>query len=161
MRSTSSAAQPAAAHTGLPFSVLVAHTTSSRGRDARIEHAHHFRAAGDRRERKAAAHRLAVAREIGHDAVFLLRAAPGDAKAGDDLVEHEHDAVSRRHLANRLQKSGLRQQHALQRLDDHRGELVRMASIIATARSVSLNGATSTVSPVSGGTPTESGCARG
>ena len=159
--STSSAAQPAAAHTGLPFSVLVAQTTSARGRERASSTAITSRAAGDRRQRKAAAHRLAVAREVGHDAVLLLRAAPRDAKAGDDLVEDEHDAVAARDLAHRLEKAGLRQQHALQRLDDHRRELVRVASIIATACAVSLNGATSTVSPACGGTPTESGCARG
>ena len=43
---------------------------------ARVEHGHHVGAAGDRRQRKAAAHRLAVAREVRHDAVALLRAAP-------------------------------------------------------------------------------------
>ena len=92
-----------------------------------VEHRHHVGAAGDGRQRKSAAHRLAVAREVGHDAVLLLRAAPRDAKAGDDFVEDEDDAVAARDLAHGLEKAGLGQQHALQRLDDHRGELVRMA----------------------------------
>jgi hypothetical protein len=94
---------------------------------ARIEHGQDFRAACDRGERKAAAHGLAIAGQVGLDAVFFLRAAPGNAKAGDDLVEHEHDAVLLRHFSNRLEKSGLREQYSLQRLDDHGGKLFRMA----------------------------------
>ena len=111
----------------MPFSVLVAHTTLARGRARASSTAITSALPGNRRQRKAAADRLAVAGEVRDDAVFLLRAAPCDAKAGDDLVEDEHDAVPARHLTQRREKAGLGQQHALQRLDHHRGELVRMA----------------------------------
>ncbi|HMS79540.1 MAG TPA: hypothetical protein PKC20_08425, partial [Burkholderiaceae bacterium] len=69
---------------------------------ARVEHRHHVGATGDRGERIAAADRLAVAGEVGHHAVGLLRAAVRDPEAGDDLVEDQHDAVPRGDLAQRL-----------------------------------------------------------
>src|SRR4029079_12267079 len=83
--------------------------------------------AGDRSERKAAADGLAVARKVRDNAVLFLRAAPRDTKPGDDLVEYEHDAVLARDVAHRLEKTGLGEQHALQRLDDDCGELLCMA----------------------------------
>ena len=128
----------------------------------RVEHRHHVGAAGDRRQRKAAAHRLAVAREVGHDAVVLLRAAPRDAEAGDDLVEDEHDAVPARHLAHAPRGSRARAaaRAAAARRSPRRAR-ARGARSSRPRAAVSLNGATSTVSPACGGTPTESGFARG
>ena len=79
--------------------------------------------ADHRRQREAAADGFAIAGQIGHDAVALLGPAPGDAKAGDDLVEDHDDAVLAGDLANRLQETRLRQQDALQRLHDHGGEV--------------------------------------
>ena len=54
------------------------------------------RAAAEGRERQAAADDLAEDRQVGRDAVALLRAAARDAEAGDHLVEDEQRARRRR-----------------------------------------------------------------
>jgi hypothetical protein len=94
---------------------------------ARIEHGQHVGAPRDGRQGVAAADRLAVGRQVGHDAVALLRTAPCNTEARHDLVEDQHDAVARGGLAHRLQEAGFGQKDTLQRLDDHGGQLVRVA----------------------------------
>src|SRR5215813_11685770 len=107
---------------------------------------HDIGAAGDRREREAAADDLAQGANIGDDAVIFLRAAVGEAEASDDLVEDQQQAVLGRELAQALEESRLGRDQALQRLDND---------------SRSLNGATSTSSCRLLGMPAESGIGRG
>ncbi len=85
---------------------------------------HDVGAAGDRREREAAADDLAQRAEVGRDAVVFLRAAVGEAEAGHDLVEDQRNAVLLRDLPQPLQEARLGRQQALERLDDHAGQLV-------------------------------------
>src|SRR6266542_1632572 len=77
-------------------------------------------------QRKTAADDLAERRQIGHDTVILLGAAPGEAEAGDDLVEDQRDAVSRGHLPYAAEKCRVRDDEALEGLHDHRGQILVM-----------------------------------
>src|SRR5690349_11722969 len=65
---------------------------------ARIGKLQQFPFSNDRRKRVASADYFAVASQIWDDAVALLRAAPGDSKTRDDLVEDQHDAIALRNL---------------------------------------------------------------
>jgi hypothetical protein len=70
---------------------------------------------------------------IGRHAIALLRAAIGEAEAGDDLVEDQHTRGGRRARAG-LQEAGLGRDDPLQRLDDDRGDIAPCsASSEATA----------------------------
>ena len=60
---------------------------------ALVEVRHDVGAAGDRRQREAAADRPCRGAEVGHDAVVFLGAAVGEAEAGHDLVEDQRHAV--------------------------------------------------------------------
>ena len=71
----------------------------------RREQLHHVGAAAERGERQPAADDLAEDRQVGRDAVALLRAAAGDAEAGDHLVEDEQRARRVAELAQRLRGS--------------------------------------------------------
>src|SRR5579884_641661 len=93
---------------------------------AGVEVRHEIAAARDRGHRETAGHRLAVGSEVGDHAVPLLRTAPGDPESGDDLVEDQHDAVPPRSVAQRLEEPRHRHEHALERLHEHRGQLVRV-----------------------------------
>jgi hypothetical protein len=73
---------------------------------------------GDRRQRKAAADDLAERADVGRDAVALLRAAIGEAEAGDDLVEDQQMPCGRKARAEGLEKARRRRDDPLQRLDD-------------------------------------------
>ena len=73
---------------------------------------------------KAAAHDLAEGGQVRHHPVVLLGAAVGEAEAGDDLVEDQRDAVARGDRAHALEKARLRHDQPLERLHDHRGEIV-------------------------------------
>ncbi len=55
--------------------------------------AHQRRTAAQHADRQAAAQRLAVGDEIGADAEIVLRAAAGEAKAGENVIEDQDDAV--------------------------------------------------------------------
>src|SRR4030095_16584606 len=69
---------------------------------------------------------LAEARQVGADAVELLRAAVRDAESRDDLVEDEHALVGERDLAQPLEEAGTGRYHAHvagNRLDDDGGDL--------------------------------------
>ena len=61
---------------------------------AAVQRIHELRLAGQDADRHAAAHDLAVGREIGADAEHRLHAARMDAEAGDDFVEHQRSAGS-------------------------------------------------------------------
>ena len=74
--------------------------------------AHDLVAAADGAGGQAAGQRLGQRDHVGHDAEALHRAAGGDADAGLDLVEDEHDAVLLGDLAHRLQVAGLGKHHA-------------------------------------------------
>ena len=78
---------------------------------------------------KAVGHRLAERREVGRDVHEPLRAADVVAESGQDLVEHQDDAVARADVAQERQERRLRLQHADARamqhgLDDHARVLV-------------------------------------
>ena len=73
---------------------------------ARIEGAHDLLAPAHGGQRKAAAHDLAHRGEVGDDAVVLLGAAVGEAKARHHLVEDQRNLVAPRQLAQALQESG-------------------------------------------------------
>ena len=79
-----------------------------------------------RGEREPAADDLAEGGQIRHDAVVLLGAPVGEAEAGDDLVEDQRHAVPRGDLPYALEEAGLRHHQPLQRLHDHRGQVVVM-----------------------------------
>src|SRR5205807_7051684 len=59
-----------------------------------IEVLHDLRRAADGRQGESAPDHLAEGRQVGDDAVVLLRAAVGQAEARDDLVEDERDPVA-------------------------------------------------------------------
>ena len=89
---------------------------------------HDVAAAAEHADRHAAADDLAERREVGPDAVELLRAALRDAEAGHDLVEDQHRAVPRAFLAQRLEETRHRRDAvhvARDRFDDHAGDLAR------------------------------------
>jgi hypothetical protein len=54
----------------------------------------------------------------------LLGAAVGEAEAGDDLVEDQRDVVPRGDRPHALEEARLRHDQPLERLHDHRGEIV-------------------------------------
>jgi hypothetical protein len=88
---------------------------------------HELGGPAERRERQPAARDLAQDRQVGPDAVQLLRAAPGNAEAGDHLVEDEQGAGGGAERAQRLEEAGLRRDDAHvpgHGLDDDRRELV-------------------------------------
>ncbi len=89
-----------------------------------VEQRHDVGTAADGRQREAAADDLAHGADVGRHAVEFLRAAIGEAEAGDDLVEDQRNAEPRGHLAHRLQEAGLRRDQPLQRLDDDAADLV-------------------------------------
>ncbi len=124
-RSSARVARPAAAAIGLPLSVPACWTKPASLHLLR-EVPHDVAAARDRGERKAAADDLAERGQVRHDAVVLLRAPVGEAEAGDDLVEDQRHAVSRGDLAHALEEAGLGHHQPLQRLQDHRGQVVVM-----------------------------------
>ena len=99
-------------------------------------------AAAERREREAAADDLPEDRQVGPDAEALLRAAAGDAEAGDHLVEDEQRARGVAERAQRLEEPGLRRDAAHvpgDRLDEDRGEVLAVrARPRRRARSTSL-----------------------
>src|SRR5260370_40669560 len=87
-----------------------------------VERAHHGRAPGAGREREAAADHLAEGAEVGGDAVIFLRAAKGETKPGDDLVEDQRDAVLGGDVARRLEAAGRRAGQRTEQADgDTRG----------------------------------------
>ncbi len=96
----------------------------------RREAGHDLPAAAERRQRQPAADDLPEDRQVGPDAVALLGAAAGDAKAGDHLVEHEQRARDVAERAQRLQEAGLRRDAAHvagHRLDEDRREVLAVA----------------------------------
>ena len=88
---------------------------------------HDVGAAGDGRQREAAADGLAERADVGRHAVVGLRAAVGEAEAGHDLVEDQHQAVLLGELAQAFEETGLGRDQALERLDDDAGQLVSCA----------------------------------
>ena len=92
--------------------------------DPAVEMRHDVGPPGDRRQREAAADDLAERAEVGRHAVVGLRAAIGEAEAGDDLVEDQRDAVLRGDVADALQEAGRRRDQPLEGLEDHPAELV-------------------------------------
>ena len=78
----------------------------------RREQLHDLGPAAERRERQAAADDLAEHRQVGQDAVPLLRAAAGDAEAGDHLVEDQQRARDVAEPAQRLEVARLRRDDA-------------------------------------------------
>ena len=119
-RNRASVARPAAMATGLPDSVP-AWYTAERG-----EPLHDVAPAAEGADRHAAADDLAESGHVRADAVELLRAAAGDAEAGNHLVEDQQRAVSRSHSSRRVEEA-LRRRHAVHvaghRLDDDAGDL--------------------------------------
>ena len=85
--------RPAAAAIGLPDRVPICIMNCVLGHGALVEVRHDVGAAGDGRQREAAADRLAERADVGRNAVVGLRAAVGEAEAGHDLVEDQHQAV--------------------------------------------------------------------
>ena len=69
---------------------------------------HQRRRAAEGRGRQAAADDLAHHGQVGQDARELLRAARGDAEAGDDLVEDEQRVVARAEVAQQLEEARAR-----------------------------------------------------
>ena len=88
--------------------------------------AHNLFAARYRRERESARDDLAERAHVGLHAVEFLRAAIREAKAGNDFVEYERNAVLRRYLSDALKETGLGRQQALERLYYDRAEFVVM-----------------------------------
>ena len=88
------------------------------------EVAHDVPPAHHRGEGKATAHDLAERGQVRHHPVVLLGAAVGEAESGDDLVEHQWDVVPRGDRPYALEKARLRHDQALERLHDHRGEIM-------------------------------------
>ena len=69
-------------------------------------------------------------RQVGRDAVPLLRPAACDPEAGDHLVEDEEGAARVAERPQRLEEAGLRRHDAhvpRHRLDEHRGEPLAVA----------------------------------
>lgn len=101
---------------------------------------------------------LAQGADVGGDAVVFLRAAIGDAEAGDDLVEDQQETVLLRELAQALEETGPGRDQAL-----WSGSTMMPASSALCSRirlatvSRSLNGATRTSSRTLLGMPAESG----
>ena len=86
---------------------------------------HQLGAAAERRRRQAAADDLAEDREVGRDAVALLRPAARDAEAGDHLVEDEQRPARVAQRPQRLEEAGGRRDDAHvagDRLDEDRSE---------------------------------------
>ena len=91
----------------------------------RREALHQLGPAAERRRRQPAADDLAEDRQVGRDAVALLRAAAGDAEAGDHLVEDEQRAARVAERPQRLEEAGRRRDDAHvagDRLDEDRRE---------------------------------------
>jgi hypothetical protein len=102
---------------------------------------HDVGAASVRAHRQPSADHLAQARQIGIDPEPLLRAAARDAKAGHHLVADEEPSRAPRLLAQRLEETWTRQQHAHvahHRLDDGRRRLfsLRSPEVVAHRRCV-------------------------
>src|SRR2546425_4938568 len=55
----------------------------------------------------AAADYFAVTGQVGGDAITLLRAAPGQAKAGDNLIENQHDGELAGDVPQAFEEAGL------------------------------------------------------
>ncbi len=83
-------------------------------------------AAGHRTYRQTTADDLAEGGQIRRHAEMLLRTAQPVAQAGDHFVHDEQHVVAAREFAQAVEKTRLRCEHALDRLDDHRSQLVRM-----------------------------------
>jgi hypothetical protein len=95
-------------------------------RALRRDERHEVRAPAVRPHRQPAADDLAEHREVGRDAVARLRAAVGNAEAGDDLVEHEERTVPGGRRAQARQVTGRRRHDSnvrCHRLDDDRGHV--------------------------------------
>src|SRR5439155_5277225 len=91
----------------------------------RRELVHQLGAAAEGGERQAPAHDLAQDGEIRQDAEPLLRAASGDAEAGDHLVEDEQRPGGVAEAAEQLEEARIRRHDAHvpgDRLDDDRRE---------------------------------------
>ena len=92
---------------------------------ARCEAIHDLGSAAERGQRQPAADDLPEDGEVRHDAEQFLRAASGNAEAGDDLVEHEQRSRCVAEAAKRLEEAGLGRDDAhvpRNGLDDDRGE---------------------------------------
>jgi hypothetical protein len=109
-------ANPAAQATGLPVSVPLRKQYLPRLL-ARVGQLQQLLPADHGGDRVAADH-LAGAGQVGHHAVALLGAAPGQPESGHDLIEDQHDAVLAGAGAQRLQEPWLGPERPLQRLDD-------------------------------------------
>ena len=88
-----------------------------------VHRLHDFCLASKHADREAAAQPLAVGNKVGRHTVIFLRTTEGQAEAGDHFVEHQHDAQLGRDLAQSLQKTVHRRDAAVQRLDDHGGQI--------------------------------------
>ena len=100
---------------------------------AGLEHApvtdqrHDVGAAADRAHGETRRHRLAEARQVGHDTEQALGATQPDAEPGLHLVEHEHRSVTVAQRAQPLEVAGFRFDHAevaADRLGDDAGDLL-------------------------------------
>ena len=91
---------------------------------------HDLSAAAERADGKSAADDLAEGRQVWHDVVECLSAAPGDAKPGHYLVEYQDAAVPASEFAQPFQISwhGRYATHVTgDRFEDHRGDLLRVS----------------------------------
>jgi len=77
-------------------------------------------------EGQAARERLAERRQVGHDAVALLRAPWRETEAGDDLVEDQHRPASVTGAPDGVEEPWQRRERPLERLADHGGEALRL-----------------------------------
>ncbi len=94
-----------------------------------LDDAHDLLVAADRAGRHAAAERLGERDHVRHHAEALGRAAGGDAEAGLDLVEDQHDAVAGADLAHLGQVAVLGEHDPEvhhRRLHDHAGGLAAL-----------------------------------
>ena len=101
-----------------------------------LDDRHDLLAAADGADGHAAAQRLGQRDHVGHDAEALDGAARGDAQAGLDLVEDEHDAVLARDLAHGLEVARLGEHDPEvhhRRLHDHAGRLAALAVEVGDA----------------------------
>ena len=88
--------------------------------------AHDLLAAGNRRQRHAAADDLAERAQVGGHAISFLRAAIGQPEPGHHLVKDQHNAMLVRLGAKRLEEAWRWRDQPLQRLDDDAGDVVAM-----------------------------------
>ena len=90
----------------------------------RVEGTHQLLGGADRGERETSADDLTDARDVGNNTVVLLGASVGEAKASDDLIEDEQDAVASSDLAQPGKEARLGRNEPLERFDDDGGELL-------------------------------------